>query len=201
MKKVIVSLIIIIKVLNAFQYKPIPNEKSCRCKMSSSNFVPKTTNLPKYLDEHEVDEELKTVICQAVVACIEISNELKNLPIVSFLQKDVIQSEGGEMNIQGEVQKPMDVIANNIFIEKVQPHVGALASEENEEIIPGTSVTGKYEIAFDPLDGSSNLDVSIPTVSDFCISFQQVYFASFVSHLCLLLLFKKGDYLWNKLPE
>ena len=58
----------------------------------------------------------------------------------------------------------MDVIANEIFIENVKGHVSAMLSEENDDYFQGDfSGNDGYEIAFDPLDGSSNLDVSVPT--------------------------------------
>lgn len=116
--------------------------------------------LPQYLEELNVDKDLAAALCQAASACIENSNKLKTLPISSYLEDDV---QEGETNVQGEIQKPMDVIANEIFVNSLQNHVAALASEEEENIIYGKG--SKYEIAFDPLDGSSNLDVSIPTGS------------------------------------
>ena len=131
------------------------------------------TTLPQYLEQQNVDMELSMVICQAAISCIEISRHLATLPIDSFLQ-DGQNAESAKTNIQGEKQKPMDVIANNIFIKNLQSHTGALASEEEEAIILGSdSFNGtqhKYEIAFDPLDGSSNLDVSVPTGSIFGIA-------------------------------
>lgn len=120
--------------------------------------------LPQYLEELNVEKDLASALCQAASACIEISNKLKTLPITAYLEDDV---QEGETNVQGEIQKPMDVIANEIFVNSLQNHVAALASEEEEDIIYGRG--SKYEIAFDPLDGSSNLDVSIPTGSIFGI--------------------------------
>lgn len=69
----------------------------------------------------------------------------------------------GNVNVQGELQKPMDVLFNEIMINRLQPIVAAMASEEEEEILLGAVEGSHYEVAFDPLDGSSNLDVNIPT--------------------------------------
>lgn len=131
------------------------------------------TTLPQYLELQNIDQELSEVICQAAISCIEISQHLANLPITSFLNRNM-NVESCKTNVQGETQKPMDIIANNIFINNLKSSVGALASEEEEGIILGVSSSAdtpfSYEIAFDPLDGSSNLDVSVPTGSIFGIA-------------------------------
>lgn len=76
----------------------------------------------------------------------------------------------GATNIQGEVVQKLDVLANEILIRCVEAggHVCVMASEENEDIIPipARFPRGKYVLMFDPLDGSSNIDVcmSIGTI-------------------------------------
>ena len=77
----------------------------------------------------------------------------------------------GEVNVQGEEQKKLDVYANNQFIAALRSggQVCAIGSEENEEIIifdEGIARHGKYVVAMDPLDGSSNIEsnVSIGTL-------------------------------------
>jgi fructose-1,6-bisphosphatase I len=80
----------------------------------------------------------------------------------------------GTTNIQGEEQKKLDVFANEQFINALK-HGGqcaALASEENEDmIIFGNkySMNGRYVVAFDPVDGSSNIEVNIPIGTIFSI--------------------------------
>jgi fructose-1,6-bisphosphatase I len=80
----------------------------------------------------------------------------------------------GSTNIQGEDQKKLDVFANDQFINALK-HGGqcaALASEENEDmIIFGNkySMDGKYVVAFDPIDGSSNIEVNIPIGTIFSV--------------------------------
>ncbi len=71
----------------------------------------------------------------------------------------------GEKNVQGEEVQKLDEFANNVLIRSVEAggHLCVMASEENEGIvrIPEQFQTGKYVLMFDPLDGSSNIDVDI----------------------------------------
>ena len=64
-------------------------------------------------------------------------------------------------NIQGETQKKLDVIANDILKKALlsNEHVRALASEEEDDVVVGNNA-GKFVVAFDPLDGSSNIDIN-----------------------------------------
>ena len=82
-----------------------------------------------------------------------------------------ILGSSGNMNIQGEIQKKLDVFANEMFITALKGggECCAIASEENEKIVSFQneySKTGKYVVAIDPLDGSSNIEanVSIGTI-------------------------------------
>lgn len=65
-------------------------------------------------------------------------------------------------NVQGEEQKKLDVISNDYLIEALQkhPNVGGLASEELDEFTPAQE-NGQYLVLFDPLDGSSNIDINM----------------------------------------
>jgi fructose-1,6-bisphosphatase I len=65
-------------------------------------------------------------------------------------------------NVQGETQKKLDVISNDYLIDalKVHPHVGGLASEELDEFTPAQE-NGEFLVLFDPLDGSSNIDINM----------------------------------------
>ncbi|MEN8260140.1 MAG: class 1 fructose-bisphosphatase [Pseudomonadota bacterium] len=79
----------------------------------------------------------------------------------------------GSQNVQGETQKKLDIITNEIFINALNwtGHLAAMASEENDEIIaiPAHYPKGKYLICFDPLDGSSNVDINISVGTIFSI--------------------------------
>ncbi len=74
---------------------------------------------------------------------------------------DVLGSAQNE-NVQGEEQKKLDVISNDYLIEALQkhPNVGGLASEELDEFTPAQE-NGQYLVLFDPLDGSSNIDINM----------------------------------------
>ncbi len=76
-----------------------------------------------------------------------------------------IVGTAGQTNVQGETQQKLDVFANEALLHclGVRDSVAALVSEENEEPVTfdRTSDGGKYVIVFDPLDGSSNIDVNV----------------------------------------
>jgi len=77
------------------------------------------------------------------------------------------------VNVQGEVQKPLDLVSNEIFIRTTEwsGHLAGMGSEEMDEPyqIPATYKRGKYLLVFDPLDGSSNIDVNVSVGSIFSI--------------------------------
>jgi fructose-1,6-bisphosphatase I len=77
---------------------------------------------------------------------------------------DVLGSAGSE-NVQGEVQKKLDVISNEVLIEANEwgGHLAAMASEEMDTIhvVPNRYPQGEFLLLFDPLDGSSNIDVNV----------------------------------------
>ncbi|GAC1519388.1 MAG: class 1 fructose-bisphosphatase [Collimonas sp.] len=77
---------------------------------------------------------------------------------------EVLGSADSE-NVQGEVQKKLDIISNEILLEANEwgGHLAAMASEEMESIhpIPNRYPQGEYLLLFDPLDGSSNIDVNV----------------------------------------
>ena len=94
-----------------------------------------------------------------VTACKIISNAVNKGALVGVL------GSAGSENVQGETQKKLDVLSNQVMVNVNQAtgHYAALASEEMEEIyaIPDKYPRGKYLLIFDPLDGSSNIDVNI----------------------------------------
>ncbi len=103
---------------------------------------------------------------------------------------EVMGYEGGH-NIQGERQKKLDVFANNHFINslKAGSQVCAIASEENDQIVSfenQASKNGKYVVAMDPLDGSSNIEVNVPVGSIFSIYRRKSEQGSFPSEKDLL---------------
>ena len=79
----------------------------------------------------------------------------------------------GSENVQGEVQKKLDIITNDIMVEALNwtGHLAGMASEEVDEIIaiPAGYPKGKYLALFDPLDGSSNIDINLAVGTIFSI--------------------------------
>ncbi|MEW6314027.1 MAG: class 1 fructose-bisphosphatase [Pseudomonadota bacterium] len=102
-----------------------------------------------------------------VTACKVIANAVNKGALIGVL------GSAGSENIQGETQKKLDVITNDILIRSNEwaGHLAAMASEEMEEIypIPAKYPRGKYLLVFDPLDGSSNIDVNISVGTIFSI--------------------------------
>jgi fructose-1,6-bisphosphatase I/sedoheptulose-1,7-bisphosphatase len=81
--------------------------------------------------------------------------------------------KAGAVNVQGEVQQPLDVLSNDIFV-RMNEWNGQLAGLASEEMdapsqIPAGYPRGKYLLLFDPLDGSSNVDVNVSVGSIFSI--------------------------------
>ena len=78
-----------------------------------------------------------------------------------------------EVNVQGEIVQQLDVYANNALLSSLgnRGNVGVLASEENEEpvVVLQNPERGKYVVVFDPLDGSSNIDVNVSVGTIFSI--------------------------------
>ncbi|MDX5363890.1 MAG: class 1 fructose-bisphosphatase [Pseudazoarcus pumilus] len=85
---------------------------------------------------------------------------------------DVLGNAGSD-NVQGEAQKKLDVVANDILLQANEwgGHLAAMASEEVEEVhqIPFDYPKGGYLLLFDPLDGSSNIDVNISVGTIFSV--------------------------------
>jgi fructose-1,6-bisphosphatase I/sedoheptulose-1,7-bisphosphatase len=81
--------------------------------------------------------------------------------------------QGGAVNVQGEEQKKLDVLSNEVFLRRNE-WSGCLAGMASEEMeapyqIPAQHLRGKYLLVFDPLDGSSNIDVNVSVGSIFSI--------------------------------
>jgi fructose-1,6-bisphosphatase I len=102
-----------------------------------------------------------------VTACKEISHLVNRGNLVGVLGS--AESE----NVQGEVQKKLDIITNNIMVNALNwtGHLAGMASEEVDDIIdiPEHYPKGKYLALFDPLDGSSNIDVNLAVGTIFSI--------------------------------
>src|SRR5450830_1817244 len=108
---------------------------------------------------NKIPSELRLLIEVVGRACKSISHAVGKGAL-----GEVLGSAGSE-NVQGEVQKKLDVISNEILLEANEwgGHLAAMASEEMETIhlIPNRYPQGEYMLLFDPLDGSSNIDVNV----------------------------------------
>jgi fructose-1,6-bisphosphatase I len=102
-----------------------------------------------------------------IYACKQIAHAVNKGELIGVL------GSAGSENVQGETQKKLDVITNEIFIKSTEwgGHLAAMASEEMDDIypIPAQYPRGKYLLTFDPLDGSSNIDVNISVGTIFSI--------------------------------
>jgi fructose-1,6-bisphosphatase I len=112
--------------------------------------------------------ELSRLFSAISLAARIINREVKRAGLNGIL------GDFGSTNVQGEEVKKLDVFSNEQFIHalKERGEVCAIASEENEGMIEFNgefSKTGKYIVAFDPLDGSSNIDVNVSVGSIFSI--------------------------------
>lgn len=115
----------------------------------------------------EATGELSGILYDLALAAKMIANKVRSAGLVDIL------GATEDINVHGETQQKLDVIANEIIIKAVD-HGGrlcALASEEEPDIIhiPDNFKCGKYCLLFDPLDGSSNIDVNVPVGTIFSV--------------------------------
>ncbi|CAN5509522.1 class 1 fructose-bisphosphatase [soil metagenome] len=124
----------------------------------------KRISLTQYLVEQQrkdghIPAQLRLLIEVVARACKRISINVNKGAL-----GDILGSANTE-NVQGETQKKLDVIANEVLIEANEwgGHLAAMASEEMESIyvVPNRFPQGEYLLLFDPLDGSSNIDVNV----------------------------------------
>jgi len=115
----------------------------------------------------EATGELSGVLYDLALAAKMIANKVRSAGLA-----DILGATENE-NVHGETQQKLDVLANEIIVKAVD-HGGrlcAMASEEEPGIIqiPDAFKCGKYCLLFDPLDGSSNIDVNVPVGTIFSV--------------------------------
>lgn len=112
-------------------------------------------DLQNCFNQDAVAAELQSVITNLLDVTKEIALAVRQAALADVLGSVQVQ------NVQGETQKKLDVIANDLLKAALKKniHVRALASEEDEHVI-ALHNSGRYVVAFDPLDGSSNIDVN-----------------------------------------
>ncbi|GAA5191677.1 class 1 fructose-bisphosphatase [Ferrimonas gelatinilytica] len=112
-------------------------------------------SLSQFLTERGVDPQLQPLL-QALAQCgVEISQLVRRGALAGVL--GATETE----NVQGETQKKLDVIANDLIKQRLaaEPSVKAMASEEEDHTVDAHA-DGHYLVSFDPLDGSSNIDIN-----------------------------------------
>jgi fructose-1,6-bisphosphatase I len=122
------------------------------------------TYLTRYLVEQQrlngrISPELRLMLEVVARACKRISQAVNKGPLGE------VMGTADSANVQGEIQKKLDIIANEVLIEANEwgGHLAAMASEEMEgiHVVPNRYPQGEYLLLFDPLDGSSNIDVNV----------------------------------------
>ena len=121
-------------------------------------------SLTRYLVEQQrakgnIPPQLRLLIEVVARSCKSISRAVNQGALGGVL------GSAGSENVQGEVQKKLDIIANEELIQANEwgGHLAAMASEEMDDIhvVPNRYPQGEYLLLFDPLDGSSNIDVNV----------------------------------------
>ncbi len=120
--------------------------------------------LTQFLKNDDTPADLIELINLLMSACKEIDNKLQDGALAGILGSAEAQ------NVQGETQKKLDVISNDLLKQVLGESslVRGLASEE-EDYTVAACPTGKYLVTFDPLDGSSNIDVNVSVGTIFSI--------------------------------
>ena len=127
--------------------------------------------LGEFIIQNQQHFEYSTGELSRLLSAIKLASKLVNREVnKAGLVEDILGDLGTE-NIQGEVQKKLDVFANDLFIRALTKRdvVCGIASEENEFFIPIEGKTSKYVVLMDPLDGSSNADVNVTVGTIFSI--------------------------------
>ncbi|MCB5185109.1 class 1 fructose-bisphosphatase [Methylobacillus gramineus] len=117
--------------------------------------------------QHGVDhsQHLLSVIGDIAQACKLVAREVSHGALLGNM------GNVGHENIQGEQQKTLDVISNDIFIKMAEdnPYIAGIASEEMEHTLEFSAKAGGFLLVFDPLDGSSNVNLNLSVGSIFSV--------------------------------
>lgn len=122
------------------------------------------TTLANYLNDHATNPALNDVITTVTDVGKTISQLLRKGALADIL------GEAGNQNVQGEEQKKLDVLANDLLLDALvkNAHCAGVASEELDDGTPA-NVDGSLLVLFDPLDGSSNIDINMAVGTIFSI--------------------------------
>ena len=133
----------------------------------------KGTSLHEFILNRQHEFPYATGELTSLLNDIALASKIVNRDVTKAGLVDILGQEGST-NIQGEDQQKLDVIADNAFIKAFQNggEVCGIASEENDDYVAfdsDRSLQGKYVVLFDPLDGSSNIDVNVSIGTIFSI--------------------------------
>jgi fructose-1,6-bisphosphatase I len=122
------------------------------------------TTLANYLNEQAVSPALNEVITTVTDVGKTISQLLRKGALADIL------GEAGNQNVQGEDQKKLDVLANDLLLDALakNAHCAGVASEELDDATPAHA-DGSLLVLFDPLDGSSNIDINMAVGTIFSV--------------------------------
>lgn len=122
------------------------------------------TTLAQYLNTNATTPALNDVITTVTDVGKTISQLLRKGALADIL------GEAGNQNVQGEDQKKLDVLANDLLLDALaqNSHCAGVASEELDDATPA-NVDGSLLVLFDPLDGSSNIDINMAVGTIFSI--------------------------------
>ena len=127
--------------------------------------LPPDTTLPEFLALAGEPVEFRALIRQVSFAARRVAAELRVAGLKGML------GSTGHTNVQGEAVQQLDQYANQMFVQNLLrvPAVSDLVSEEMEENLHLARHKGEYALLFDPIDGSSNLDVNLTIGSIFSV--------------------------------
>nr|WP_316629755.1 class 1 fructose-bisphosphatase [uncultured Brevundimonas sp.] len=116
------------------------------------------TRLDAHIAALDIPDGLKSVLTVVGRTCAEISDVVAGGALAGAL------GASGQINVQDEEQKKLDVMTDDMLTQALLacPAIAGVASEEKDEAEIGTNAAGEYLALFDPLDGSSNIDINAP---------------------------------------
>ncbi|WP_242913696.1 class 1 fructose-bisphosphatase [Brevundimonas pishanensis] len=123
------------------------------------------TDLSAHLSATGVEGDLAELLLKIAASCVDIRKVVSGGALAGAL------GASGNVNVQDEEQKKLDVISNDILTDNLLalPLVAGVASEEMDNCQPAKHDGGKFLVLFDPLDGSSNIDINAPVGTIFSV--------------------------------
>ena len=121
-------------------------------------------SLNQAFEQSQVDPHLVSVVDSITITCKNIAERLRGGALSG------LYGSAEQENVQGEIQKKLDVISNDLLKQALlaNRNVAGIASEEEKQAIAGNA-EGRYLVTFDPLDGSSNIDINVTVGTIFSV--------------------------------